>query len=134
VEVQIDPALSRVILDGSKFKQVLYNYMSNAIKFTHEGGRVTVRLTRLEDERFRLEVEDTGIGIKPENFPKLFDEFQQLDAGSAKKYAGTGLGLALTKRIVEAQGGKVGVHSQFGRGSVFFAELPLEMRGATGGR
>ena len=82
---------------------------------------------------FRLEVEDTGIGIKREDLHKLFIEFQQLDAGSAKKYAGTGLGLALTKRIVEAQGGKVGVQSEFGKGSVFFAEFPLEMKEVSGG-
>ncbi len=73
-------------------------------------------------------MEDSGIGIKREDLPKLFVEFQQLDAGSAKKYAGTGLGLALTKSIVEAQGGKVGVRSEPGKGSVFFAVLPFETK------
>jgi protein-histidine pros-kinase len=134
VEIQIDPALSKVILDGSKFKQVLYNYLSNALKFTSDQGRVTIRLTPLGSNMFRLEVEDTGLGIKREDLHKLFIEFQQLDAGSAKKYAGTGLGLALTKRIVEAQGGKVGVQSEFGKGSVFFAEFPLEMKEVSGAR
>ncbi len=134
VDVQIDPLLTKVILDGSKFKQVLYNYLSNALKFTPDQGRVTIHLKPLEKTMFRLEVEDTGVGIKREDLHKLFVEFQQLDAGSAKKYAGTGLGLALTKRIVEAQGGKVGVRSEFGKGSVFFAEFPLEMKGVSGGR
>ena len=75
-------------------------------------------------DRFCLEVEDTGIGIKPEDEHRLFIEFQQLDASTAKKYAGSGLGLALTKRLVEAQGGTVGVHTVFGSGSTFFATLP----------
>ena len=76
----------------------------------------------------QLEVEDTGIGIWPDDMGRLFVEFQQLDASAAKKYQGTGLGLALTKRIVEAQGGRVGVRSTPGRGSVFFAVLPRVSR------
>jgi PAS domain S-box-containing protein len=134
VDARVDPALSRVLLDGSKFKQVLYNYLSNAIKFTSEGGKVAVRLLALEAGMFRLEVEDNGIGIKPEDLHKLFIEFQQLDAGAAKKYAGTGLGLALTKRIVEAQGGKVGITSEPGKGSIFFATFPREMKEISDGR
>jgi signal transduction histidine kinase len=132
VEVKSDPGLSKALLDESKMKQVLYNYMSNAIKFTPEGGKVTVRLSPEGKEMFRLEVEDTGIGIRAEDLHKLFIEFQQLDAGTAKKYAGTGLGLALTKRIVESQGGQVGVRSEIGKGSSFFALLPLEMGGPSG--
>jgi signal transduction histidine kinase len=93
-----------------------------------------VRLGRGAKGMFRLEVEDSGIGIKPEDIHKLFIEFQQLDAGTSKKYAGTGLGLALTKRIVEAQGGKIGVQSKVGKGSVFFAEIPLETGEVAGGR
>lgn len=128
VEVQNNPLLAKVILDTSKFKQVLYNYLSNAIKFTPDNGRVTVRLLPEGESLFRLEVEDTGIGIKAEDIHKLFIEFQQLDASTAKKYQGTGLGLALTKRIVEAQGGTIGVKSEPGKGSTFFAVLPVEMK------
>jgi signal transduction histidine kinase len=73
---------------------------------------------------FRLEVEDAGIGIAPGDIGKLFVEFQQLDNSESKKYPGTGLGLALTKRLVETQGGHVGVNSVPGEGSVFFAVLP----------
>lgn len=127
VEVEVAPDLSKVFLDGSKFKQVLYNYLSNAIKFTPEEGKVRVRIAPEKQGWFRLSVQDTGIGIKPQDLHKLFIEFQQLDAGTAKKYAGTGLGLALTKRIVEAQGGKVEVQSEPGKGSVFSALFPLEM-------
>jgi signal transduction histidine kinase len=121
--VTVDPTLGRVFLDPMRLKQVLYNYLSNAIKFTPEGGRVALRV-RAEGDWFRIEVEDTGIGIKPEEEHRLFIEFQQLDASTAKRFAGSGLGLALTKRLVEAQGGTVGVRSVFGSGSTFFATLP----------
>lgn len=114
-----------VVLDPSRFKQVLYNFLSNAVKFTPAGGRVSVRVAVEENARFRLDVEDTGIGIEPGELPLLFKEFQQLP-NSRKADQGTGLGLALTRTIVEAQGGKVSVRSQPGHGSVFSAMLPLD--------
>jgi len=120
----VDPAIGIVYLDPMRLKQLLYNYLSNAVKFSPEGGRVELRMTPTTDEWFRIEVEDTGIGIKPEDTHRLFIEFQQLDASTAKKFGGSGLGLALTKRLVEAQGGTVGVSSVFGVGSTFFATLP----------
>jgi signal transduction histidine kinase len=98
--------------------------LANAIKFTPAGGRVTVRVVPEDASNFRLEVEDTGIGISAADMDRLFVEFQQLDAGADKKYQGTGLGLALAKRCAEAQGGRVGVDSEPGRGSRFFAVLP----------
>jgi signal transduction histidine kinase len=125
VETAIDPACRSLHLDPGKLKQVLYNYLSNALKFTNERGRVEVR-ARLEGAHaFRIEVEDSGVGIKPQDLKLLFSEFKQLDSSMAKRYQGTGLGLALTRRIIEAQGGTVGVRSTFGRGSVFHAVLPL---------
>jgi len=124
VKMEIDPGLTGVTADPAKLKQLLYNYLSNALKFTPDGGRVTVRVGPEDADTYRIEVEDTGIGIRPEDLGRLFVEFQQLDAGAAKKHKGTGLGLALTKRIVEAQSGKVGVRSAPGTGSVFFAVLP----------
>jgi protein-histidine pros-kinase len=126
VDVHLDPALPPAELDPARLKQILYNYLSNALKFTGEGGVVTVRVMPEPQRRFRIEVEDTGIGIRAEDVNRLFVEFQQLDNGPSKKHAGTGLGLALTRRIVEAQGGLVGVWSEPGRGSTFWAVLPLE--------
>jgi len=127
VDIASDPSLGRVTLDPARLKQVLYNYLSNAIKFTNEGGHVRVRVRRDGTDMFRVEVEDDGIGIAESDLGRLFVEFQQLDAGATKRHSGTGLGLALTKRIVEAQGGSVGVRSTPGRGSVFWAVLPLRV-------
>ncbi len=111
-------------LDEARFKQVLFNFLSNALKFTPSKGRITVRVLAEAERFFRLEVQDTGIGISQKDQPLLFQEFHQLDAGVAKQFQGAGLGLALTKRIVEAQGGRVGVASEVGVGSTFFALLP----------
>jgi len=124
IDAEVDATLIGVVIDPAKFKQILYNYLSNALKFTPDEGRVTVRVGPAEAGTFCLEVEDSGIGIRPEDMGRLFVEFQQIDASAAKKYQGTGLGLALTRRIVEAQGGQVGVRSTPGQGSVFFAVLP----------
>ena len=131
LRVETDQTLGRVYLDPMRLKQVLYNYLSNAVKFTSEGGRVVLRARAEEGDRFRIEVEDTGIGIKPEEEHKLFIEFQQLDATTSKKFPGSGLGLALTRRLVEAQGGTVGVRSVFGSGSTFFATLPRHVTAQT---
>jgi signal transduction histidine kinase/CheY-like chemotaxis protein len=111
-----------VIADGSRLKQVLYNYVSNALKFTPAGGRVWIRTGPGARGMFRLEVQDTGVGIAPQDIQRLFNEFQQL--GENGGAAGSGLGLALSRKLVEAQGGVVGVRSEPGVGSTFFAELP----------
>jgi len=112
------------VIDAARFKQMLYNYVSNALKFTPDGGRVSVRVSPEGEGAFRIEVEDTGIGIAPGDLGRLFVEFQQLDGGASKQHAGTGLGLALTKRMIEAQRGSVGVRSTVGAGSVFHAVMP----------
>ncbi len=111
-------------LDPSRFKQVLYNFLSNAVKFTPPGGRISLRLNVDSGGRLCVEVEDTGIGIPAAELPLLFREFQQLP-NSRRAEQGTGLGLALTKLMVEAQGGSVGVRSSPGKGSVFTAVIPM---------
>jgi PAS domain S-box-containing protein len=118
------PAGFAAIIDPARFKQVLYNYLSNAVKFTPEGGSVKVVVMPEGDSYFRLDVEDTGIGIAPDQVGSLFQEFQQLSNNRAAEQ-GTGLGLALTRHLVEAQSGTVGIRSRPGRGSVFSAVLPL---------
>jgi protein-histidine pros-kinase len=117
--------LGEVVLDPQKFSQVLYNLLSNAVKFTDDGGLVEVAAIRTAGGDFNLRVSDSGIGIKAEDFSRLFIEFQQLDASAARRYQGTGLGLALTKKIVEFQRGTISVASEPGKGSVFTVAMPL---------
>jgi PAS domain S-box-containing protein len=124
MSVEIEDSLQTVFLDPAKLKQVLYNYLSNAVKFTPEKGSIGVSVRSDGLKSFRINVTDTGVGIAASEIPRLFTQFQQLDESASKKYQGTGLGLALTKRIVEAQGGRVGVQSTLGAGSTFWALLP----------
>lgn len=124
VEINIDPTIENIIIDPGKIKKIIFHYLSNAIKFTKDGGKVTLRIHPETKEKLRIEVEDNGIGIREEDMKKLFLPFQQLDSPGRKKYQGVGLSLALTHRIVEALGGKTGVKSKVGKGSTFFAILP----------
>jgi len=126
LQAEIAPEVAQLVLDPARLKQVLYNYLSNAIKFTPQGGVITVRAMAEGAQHVRIEVQDTGIGISPEDLPKLFMAFVQLDSGLSKQHQGTGLGLALTRRLVQAQGGTVGVRSTLGQGSVFHLVLPRE--------
>jgi PAS domain S-box-containing protein len=122
---EIARTLDRVTLDRQKFLQVLYNLVSNAVKFTDDGGEVCISATRADGAVLLVSVRDTGIGIRQEDLEKLFVEFQQLDSGSTRRFEGTGLGLALTKKLIEAQGGTLSVESERGKGSTFTILLPL---------
>jgi PAS domain S-box-containing protein len=125
VGIEVGDGLDAVTLDQHKFKQVLYNLLSNAVKFTDDGGKVDVTARRLDEHRLEVRVSDTGIGIKAEDIQRLFTEFEQLDSGTARRFEGTGLGLALTKKIVEFQGGHITVESEQDKGSVFGVVLPI---------
>ena len=129
VETSVDATLEDIVLDPGRFTQLLYNYVSNALKFTPDGGYVTVRAKPEGADRFCLEVEDSGPGIPVKDEQNLFTPFQQLDSGTAKRYGGTGLGLALSKQLAEAQGGTVGVRPAPNHGSIFFAVLPRRPAG-----
>jgi signal transduction histidine kinase len=121
-----------VVTDPGRLRQVLYNYLSNALAFTPAHGVVSLRIFESSGDRYRIEVSDTGNGIAPSDLPKLFREFSQVETGAGRARDGAGLGLVLTKRLVEAQGGTVGVESRLGVGSVFSAELPRDPRRAAG--
>jgi PAS domain S-box-containing protein len=123
VVIRVAPSLDWIQADPAKLRQVLFNYFSNALKFTPDGGVVSVDVDPESGNRYRLTVTDTGIGISAEDLPRLFSEFGQLGSSHQAK-PGTGLGLAITKRTVEAQGGQVGVESVPGQGSRFWAVLP----------
>ncbi len=123
VESLVDPAVRSVVTDPAKLTQVLLNYLSNAIKFTPVDGRIWLRALATRGGCFRIEVEDTGPGIAADQIGKLFTPFSQV--GTTERQGGTGLGLALTRRIVEAQGGHVSVRAAGVSGSLFSAVLPL---------
>jgi PAS domain S-box-containing protein len=112
--------------DAGKLRQILYNLLSNAIKFTPAGGRVRTRVARLAPSSLVIEVEDTGIGLPPEAMARLFVPFQQLGGGLDAPYPGTGLGLALTRSLVESLAGTIEVQSEVGKGARFTVTLPVE--------
>jgi signal transduction histidine kinase len=138
VTLELGDAPLLVNADEMRVRQILFNLLSNAVKFTPPLGQVTVhagqRLAalpgaggrRIEREAVWVSVTDTGIGIAKENLPHLFTEFSQVDASFSRRFEGTGLGLALSKRFVEMHGGLIGVESTPGHGSTFWIELPLE--------
>jgi signal transduction histidine kinase/CheY-like chemotaxis protein len=127
ISTHIEPGVEQVWLDDRRFRQVLINLLSNAIKFTLDGGAVRLRVEPGADRLgVRFIVEDTGIGIAPEHLPQLFEPFIQIDSRLNRQYAGTGMGLALVRRIVELHQGRVRVTSQVGQGSQFVVEGPWE--------
>jgi two-component system sensor histidine kinase/response regulator len=132
-EVEWPPTVSASIMaDAGRLRQVLVNLASNAIKFT-DSGRVVIRAYGDTDGMLHMEVEDTGIGITPEQLPRLFAKFTQADSSTTRKYGGTGLGLAISKQLVELMGGQIGVHSRPGTGSTFWFTLPFAQRSDTTG-
>jgi len=123
--------LPPVVADQRKIKQVMYNLLSNAAKFTPNGGSITVRAACENNScvppnsNIVISVEDTGIGIDPDHQERIFGAFEQVDSSYARQQQGTGLGLALTKQIVEMHGGRVWLVSTPGEGSTFSFSLPL---------
>jgi PAS domain S-box-containing protein len=128
LQLEMDNAPSLLTADPVRFKQILLNLLSNAVKFTPDGGKVTVSARPPQDGFVEIAVTDTGIGIKTEDTPRLFQPFTQLEAASTKQYQGTGLGLALTKKLVELHGGTIAVSSEgVGKGTTFSVRLPLAL-------
>ncbi|MCC6324674.1 MAG: hypothetical protein DCC43_12120 [Candidatus Brocadia sp.] len=127
IHTQFHPGIPPIIVDKVKFKQIMFNLLSNAVKFTSEKGRITIN-AELVEQYVQIGVGDTGIGIKSEDIDKLFKPFLQLDGTYSRRYEGTGLGLILTKHLVELQGGKIWVESEYGKGSTFTFTLPIKPR------
>jgi signal transduction histidine kinase len=142
--IDLDPASLTIVADGVRIRQILYNLLSNASKFTPEGGKIRLAAVRTRaplrqpadrsGDRARLtpqevvwiSVTDEGMGIKGEHMPKLFQEFSQVDSSSSRRAQGTGLGLALCKKFVEMHGGTIGADSVYGKGAAFWFLLPAE--------
>ncbi len=130
LEFEISPELGEIAADERRLRQVLVNLLSNAVKFTPEGGRVILAVSANPEERVvQFSVKDTGIGIAPEHLDKLFQPFVQLDSRLSRRYAGTGLGLSLVRRIMELHGGGVVLESEVNQGSCFTVTLPWQPSG-----
>jgi signal transduction histidine kinase len=134
-QLSLEACPATLVADPLRFKQIILNLLSNAAKFTLEGGTVTVSARPRSSDAGRaveIIVQDTGIGIRAEDLPKLFQEFTQLDASLARRHEGTGLGLALTKKLVELHDGAIHAHSPGeGQGSTFTIILPLDGPGTS---
>jgi len=116
--------VDEIVADERKFKQILLNLLTNAVKFTPDGGRVAV-LARRAGDLLEVAVRDTGIGIAKDDQEAVFEEFRQVGRNYTNKQEGTGLGLALTRRFVELHGGTIRLESEPGRGSTFTFTIPL---------
>jgi two-component system, sensor histidine kinase and response regulator len=125
LDLQIDPRRDRLTADTERVEQIILNLLKNGIKFTPENGSVTLRLW-VEDDTAIFQVEDTGIGIPEEKLPLLFEKFQQLDTPYRRRYEGTGLGLALTKQLIQLHRGRIEVESTLSIGSIFTVWIPTQ--------
>lgn len=142
LELNISDQTELIKADKVKFKQILYNLLSNAVKFTPDHGKImldaeiiddsstdagvsAMKLLQLHNTFLRLSVTDTGIGIRKEDHDRIFAEFEQVDSSYSRRYEGTGLGLSLTKKLVELHGGEIRVESEEGKGSKFIVTMPL---------
>lgn len=124
MHVLVEGSLPKVKADRKHLEHVLRNLISNAVKFNREEGSVTVEALQKENV-VEVCVSDTGIGIPEDRQDKIFERFYQVDGGITRRYGGVGMGLAIVKEIIEAQGGMVKVESELGRGSKFYVTIPL---------
>ncbi len=124
LELELDPSVDLVEGDERRIRQVVFNLLSNAVKFTPSGGRVDVS-TAKENGEVRIAVRDTGPGISPDDQARIFEEFQQARDTNGERPEGTGLGLALSRSLVELHGGRIWVDSEPGEGSTFTFTLPV---------
>jgi len=125
LELKVSPDLCRMRSDSGKIKQILYNLLSNGVKFTPSDGTVALQADRDGQDFVVLNVCDTGPGIAPDKASMIFEKFRQLDSSKTREYEGTGLGLAITKELVQVLGGRISLGSQVGRGSTFKVRLPV---------
>jgi len=125
---ELPPDLPLIEADRDKLRRIIVNLLSNAIKFTHKGGVVTVAAEQV-DRHLRVSFADTGVGIAAEDVARLFDKYEQTRSRATRGEKGTGLGLYITKQLVEMHGGEIHVQSEIGKGSVFTFTLPITRKG-----
>ncbi|MCX9085817.1 MAG: ATP-binding protein [Candidatus Methanoperedens sp.] len=125
VITQIEPGIDFIEADRNRIRQVIYNLVSNALKFSKPGENVIIK-ARKNGDTVEVSVCDSGIGIKEEDIGKLFKEFEQIDKGVSRQYGGTGLGLVISKKLIELHGGRIWVESKYGEGSTFIFAIPFK--------
>jgi len=120
------PSSMSVEADRNYLEQVLINLLDNAIKYSPEGGTITISAIEKDPKEIQFSIKDNGIGIPREDLPRIFERFYRVDKGRSQELGGTGLGLSIVKHLVQAHGGKVWVDSQLGKGSAFYFTLPKQ--------
>jgi PAS domain S-box-containing protein len=128
LEFDLTPEIEEIVVDQTRLKQILINLVSNAVKFSHPSGTVRIALERV-DHDLQFSVTDHGIGIRPEELPRLFRPFQQAASGKDRNREGIGLGLAITRKLVELHGGTVHVESEWGEGTTMTFRIPMVVDG-----
>jgi signal transduction histidine kinase len=126
VKFRSDDNIPALMTDAGKVQQILYNFLSNAIKFTPERGKIEIRTSLLPDENtVRIAVTDTGCGIAEADREKIFEKFRQSDGSITRESTGTGLGLAISKELAAMLAASIGLKSELGRGSTFWLDIPI---------
>jgi two-component system phosphate regulon sensor histidine kinase PhoR len=124
ISSHVDPSSLTVRADRGHLEQILINLLDNAIKYTHEGGKIRVSVIKRDQGEIEFSIKDDGIGIPKDDLPRIFERFYRVDKGRSQELGGTGLGLSIVKHIVQAHGGRVWVESQPDKGSTFYFTLP----------
>jgi signal transduction histidine kinase len=128
VKQSIDGNIPLLMTDGGKVRQILYNFLSNAVKFTPERGRIEIKAGMLENQMVRISVSDTGCGIAEADKEKIFEKFRQVDGSITRETTGTGLGLAISKELAAMLAGGVGLESEVGKGATFYLDIPVTIK------
>jgi signal transduction histidine kinase len=127
VKLKIDKHIPELVTDAGKLQQILYNFLSNAVKFTTKGGRIEIEASMLDEKTVRIAVSDKGCGIAEADKEAIFDKFRQLDGSITRETAGSGLGLAICKELSAMLAGQLGLESTFGEGSTFWIDMPTTL-------
>lgn len=131
--LEVSPSVPLVATDAGKVQQVLYNFLSNAVKFTPLKGRIEVRASMVDDKTVRIAISDTGCGIAKEDQDLIFEQFRQADGSLTREAPGSGLGLAISRELAAMLAGSIGLRSEVGVGSTFWLDLPVTLRPAEPG-
>lgn len=126
-KLTVDDNIPVVTTDPGKIQQIMYNFLSNSVKFTPEKGRILIKAEMVTDSTVRISVSDTGCGIKQEDKEKIFEKFRQVDGSITRDSPGTGLGLAISKELASMLAGEIGLESEEGKGSTFWFEFPVNL-------